>query len=204
MVTCRTGGKLGPFSYCPPPGMGPTVRDMPFTMRRAVVLLAAVVVLGGCTGHTARKTTQFAGPASASPAVAPSAAPSPTGEPRTYDGVKAAVDRIDTAQQALDGAALWNMLTATGQATMTQADYVKVVQGCSKLVTGETTLSVALESSGNTATVKVSSPQVPDGYTYSMVYEGGRWKHQPSDKAMEWMGLGAVKALKFLRDGGAC
>lgn len=147
---------------------------------------------------------------SATPVAAPSSAPSPTpsptpaGEPKTYDGVKAAVDRLDQADAKVDGGTAWDMLTAIGQATMSCDDYIKVVAGCPKLVQG-TTLSIALNAGGTSAAVTTSAGAAQGGtYTWQMVYESGHWKHQPSDGAMIWMGLGANKALTMLRNEGAC
>jgi hypothetical protein len=98
------------------------------------------------------------------------------------------------------------VLTSTGQAAMSRADYIKVVQQCSRLFTSEQTLSIALNDSGTTATVTSSAPADQGGtpFTWTMVYEAGHWKHQPSDSALKWMGYGATKALQVLRAAGNC
>jgi hypothetical protein len=54
-------------------------------------------------------------------------------------------------------------------------------------------------------TVTVSAPAAQGGrYTFPMIYEAGHWKHQPSDEALSWMGLGANAALTALRNAGSC
>lgn len=107
---------------------------------------------------------------------------------------------------AHDGGTGWDMLTAAGQATMSRDNYVKVVLGCPKLIASNTVLSIALDAGGSSAAVKVSAPPAQGGqpFEWSMIYEVGHWKHQPSDGAMNWMRLGADKALTVLRDGGYC
>lgn len=139
-------------------------------------------------------------------ASSPTPSPTPSGEPRTYDAAKAAVDKMDAAAKAGDGATEWDMLTAAGQATMTRDDYIKVVKSCPKLVASNPTLSIALDAGGSSATVKAAAPPEQGGqpYEWKLIYENGHWKHQPSDAAMSWMGLGADKALTMLRNGGYC
>ena len=161
----------------------------------ALLLLAA-----GCSPTT---TTAAGAPASAatSPTPSRSPSPSPAGEPKTYYGAKAAVDRLAQAAATHDGGTLWDLLTSAGQAAMTRDDYIKVVNGCPKLFAASV-LSVAMNAAGTTATVTVSAPG--GRYTFPMIYEAGRWKHQPSDEAIAWMGLGADKALTTLRNAGAC
>jgi hypothetical protein len=97
-------------------------------------------------------------------------------------------------------------MTAAGQATMSRADYVKVTQGCPKLITSNTVLSVGVDAGGSSAIVTINAPPAQGGqpYTYRLIYEAGAWKRQPSEAAMSWMGLGADKALTVLRDGGYC
>jgi hypothetical protein len=123
----------------------------------------------------------------------------------TYDGAKAAVDAASRAAAAHDGGTLWDLMTSTGQAAMTRADYVKVINGCPKIVTLTQVLSIAMNAAGTTATVTISAPPQQGGtYTFTMVYEAGHWRRQPSDGAMTWMGLGADKALAALRNAGEC
>jgi hypothetical protein len=133
---------------------------------------------------------------------APSPSPSPSGEPRTYDGVKAAVDRQDKAIADRDGATVWDLLTSTGQAVMSRDDYSKVVVECSKIFTSEKTLSIAPNQTMTAATVTATDP-AGGTFEWQMVYEQGRWKHQPSDVAMSWMKLGP-HAIDVLKSEGAC
>lgn len=122
----------------------------------------------------------------------------PTGEPQTYEGVKAAVDRIDGSR--IDGGAQWDMLTSSGQASMTRDDYAKVINGCPKLLQGET---IGVSFDGTSATVQEVDVR-GNHYDWHMVYESGHWKHQPSDGAMLWMKLGADKALRVMKNEGVC
>lgn len=180
----------------------------------AVVLAAATAaVTMALTGHStnpqpaAKRAAPVATTTPASVAASSAAAsPSASGEPRTYDGAKAAVDKIEAAGKAHDGGTGWDMLTAAGQATMSRSDYIKVVQGCPKLTDSTTVLSIALNAGGSSATVTESVPPGFGGQSYEwrMIYEAGHWKHQPSDGAMTWMGLGADKALTVLRNNGQC
>lgn len=98
---------------------------------------------------------------------------------------------------------MWDLLTASGQATISRDDYAKIVKECPKPFAQTTTVSVALDAGGSTATVSATSP-VSGQYTWQMVYENGRWKHQPSSGAMDWMKLGAEKALTVIRNEGSC
>lgn len=164
--------------------------------------LALALGLGACSTAPTKPAPTPA--AVAAPAL-PSPSPSPTGEPQTYDGAKAAVDRLDQASATHNGGALWDMLTASGQAAITRADYTKIVAGCPTFA-GEKTLSIAMNPTNTIATVtELPAPgQGSDPYTWSLVYENGHWKHQPSDGAMKWMAMGATNAIAYLKQGGAC
>jgi hypothetical protein len=177
---------------------------MSITIRVGVVA-AVLLAAAGCS-TPARPVTAPPPSIAAVASPSPSPSPSPTGEPDTYDGVKAAVDRVEAAYTAKDGGTAWDLLTGSGQATMSRADYIKVVQQCSRLFTSEEVLSIAMNAAGTTATVTATAPIDQGGgtFTWTMVYEGGHWKHQPSDSALHWMGFGATKALSFLRSAGNC
>ncbi|WP_203920616.1 hypothetical protein [Rugosimonospora africana] len=136
----------------------------------------------------------------------PTPSPSPTGEPRTYEAAKAAVVQLEAAAARADGGALWDLLTATGQAAITRADYIKVTNACPGLAKSEKYTAIALNDAGNIATVTVTVSEDYGGgtATYSMIYEAGRWKHQPSDSALSWMSLGGDKAVLTLKNEGYC
>lgn len=175
-------------------------------MRRsylAAVATGALLATAACSASQPHPTSPPAALASSATAAPTTDAAKLAAEPRTYEAAKAAVDRMTALEKAHDYGGLWDMLTASGQATMTRADYIKVSSGCSKLVTGQPPLSVALNDAGTVATVKtVDSAGSP--YEWQMIYENGHWRHQPSDGAMQWMSLSPDKALAFLRSGGAC
>lgn len=164
-----------------------------------VVVAAGVLAVAGCSSKPA--TASHASPAAAQSTAA--AAPSPTGEPRTYEAAKAAVARLTAIEKAHDGGAAWDMLTSSGQAAMSRADYIKVTSQCSKMFTSEPALSVALNDAGTVATVK-SSDGSGGTFEWQLVYENGHWRHQPSDGAMQWMVLSVDKALALLHNGGVC
>jgi hypothetical protein len=67
-------------------------------------------------------------------------------------------------------------------------------------------MSIALNAGGNSATVTSALPAEQGGgsHQWQLVYEAGRWRHQPSDGAMQWMVLGADKALTVLHNDGVC
>jgi hypothetical protein len=160
------------------------------------ILITSVVALSGCAPITHN---------AAYPPVSMPPASVPTVEPKTYDGVMAAMDRMEQAIATHDWGTLWDQLTSTGQAAMTRDDYITVITGCPKIVALPQVTSITLAAANTTATVTVTAPAAQGGtYTFVMVYEAGHWKHQPSDGAMTWMGLGADKALAALRNNGSC
>lgn len=171
-------------------------------MKKLTLALIATLALAGCSSSQvpaaappARTTTTTHGPSA-----------SPIGDPQTYDGAKAAVDRLTAAIAAHDGGTAWDMLTSAGQAAISRADYVKVVRQCPRLFTSEQTLSIALNTSATIATITATAPADQGGgtITWTMIYERGHWKHQPSDAALKWMSYGADKALSVLRSSGNC
>jgi hypothetical protein len=64
-----------------------------------------------------------------------------------------------------------------------EADYVAVLNRCPKLFNGETVKSISLNDASTVATVTLSVSADEGGGTtdFEMIYEGGFWKHQPSD-----------------------
>lgn len=175
-----------------------------------IPLLAAallVAVLAGCSARStssAKSVATHTSGAAAVPAVSPTS--SPAAEPRTYDAAKAAVDKTIAATKARDGGTAWDMLTSAGQAAMSRADYIKVIDACPKFAANDELVSVAMNAAGTTATVTMSTPANLGGstYTWVVVYENGHWRHQPSDSALDWMGMGADKAITVLTNEGSC
>ena len=174
------------------------------TPRSTLAPLGVALALGLGLGASSKAPTQPTQAVAAS--AAPSPSPSPTGEPRTYDGAKAAVDRLNQAVAAHDGGTEWDMLTTSGQAAMTRADFIQLTKACGNSAAAEKFLSLAMDGSGSTATVTMlpAPGQGSEPYIYSMVYENGHWRHQPSDGAMHWMTMGATNAIAYLKAGGAC
>lgn len=175
-------------------------------MRRtylAAVALGSILATAACSASQPHQASTPAALASSAAAAPTTPAATATAEPRTYEAAKAAVDHLMALEKAHDYGGMWAMLTASGQAAMSRADYIKVVSGCSKMVGSQPALSIALNDAGTVATVK-STDDTGTPYEWQMIYENGHWKHQPSDGAMQWMSLSPDKALSFLRSGGAC
>jgi hypothetical protein len=121
-------------------------------------------------------------------------------------GAKAAVDRLQSAYQRHDALATWQGLTAAGQSTMTQDDYAQVVHSCGRLFADEPVRSIALDPTDTVATVTAAAPASQGGgtFTWQMIYEAGRWKHQPSAGALTWMSMTAGDAITYLKLNDAC
>lgn len=174
---------------------------------RITVIAAAALALAACTSHTTPTTAATpASTSSATPAAQPSPSPSADVEPQTYEGAKAALDRLDKAEATGDAKTEWQMLTSIGQATMSESDYTYVTKHCKALMTSEKTLSLSLNDAKTIATVTSSIAEDQGGgtATWNLVYENGHWKHQPSDGAMSWMSLSRDKSLALLRSSGSC
>jgi hypothetical protein len=171
--------------------------------RRLVLLGVVLLAVAGCSNQPANRFPNAdtnSTHAAASPSPSPS--PSPSGEPQTYDAARAAAYRIKAAGEAGDGGTVWDLLTNSGKAVIKRADYVAIVKGCAAFFVEGTITSVALNASNTVATVAESTRT--DNYTWSLIYEDGWWRHQPSASALDWMSLSPTAALKVLKDEGAC
>jgi hypothetical protein len=174
-------------------------------IRRLLLAGLTLLVLAGCTRQP---PSRFPGAdathaaASSSPSPLPSPSRSPSGEPQTFEAARAAADRVNAAGRAADGGALWDSLTNSGKAVIKRADYVAIVAGCPALFAEGTITSVALNASNTVATVAESDSS--GDYTWSLIYEDGSWRHQPTAGALGWMSLTPAAALKVLKHDGAC
>lgn len=176
----------------------------------AAVLAGAILLLAGCGNSPS--STASAPVASTAPAAAvsaprsPTPSPLPSAEPQTYEAARAAVSRLDAYAKAKQADQLWDMLTSSGKQTISRADYIKVVDKCPKLFGDETVTAVSLNDANTVATVTVAVAEEEGGgtTTFSMIYEDGHWRHQPSDSAMNWMSLSATKAIAALKANDSC
>jgi hypothetical protein len=156
---------------------------------RFVLAAALVLVAGGCS----------------TPAVQSDRTSAVTRAFDTEDlaGAKAAVDRLQLGYRQHDAVATWQSLTAAGQSTMTQDDYAQVAHACPSLFTDEPVRSITINSADTVATVTAAAAQ-GGTYTFQMIYESGRWKHQPSAGALTWMSMTAGEAITYLKLNDAC
>jgi hypothetical protein len=155
----------------------------------ALIAVAALGVSAGCTKDDA--------PAGNSAAAAAGSGP----EPKTIDGAKAAAQTVFDRFSGGDFAGAWDMYTTAGKAAISQADYVKLNQACSRRG-----LAIQLSSARMDGTDKaiVIAKQLVATQSYTMVYESNAWKLQPAPEGLALYKLGAVKAIAAQKKAGSC
>jgi len=159
--------------------------------RIAALTLIAVAALGVTSACT--KDDAPAGNAAAAAGTGP--------EPKTIDGAKAAAQTVFDRFSGGDFAGAWDMYTAAGKAAISQADYVKLNEACSRKG-----LAIQLTSARMDGTDKaiVIAKQLVATQSYTMVYENNAWKLQPAPEGLALYKLGAVKAIAAQKKAGTC
>jgi hypothetical protein len=151
----------------------------------ALVAVAALGVTAACTKDDA-----------------PSGAAASTGpEPETIDGARAAAQTVFDRFSEGDFAGAWDMYTTAGQAAISQADYVKLNQACTRKGLGIQLASVRMDA---TDRATVIAKQLAATRPYTMIYETGAWKLQPAPDGLALYSLGAVQAIAAQKRAGTC
>jgi hypothetical protein len=122
-------------------------------------------------------------------------------EPKTVEGAKAAAQTVFDRFSGGDFAGAWDMYTTAGKAAISQADYVKLNEACSRKG-----LAIQLTSARMDGTDKavVIAKQLVATQSYTMVYENNAWKLQPAPEGLALYKLGAVKAIAAQKKAGTC
>jgi hypothetical protein len=161
--------------------------------RLGALALAGVAILSfsaACTDDSAK-------------APAGNAAAAATGgpEPKTIDGAKEAAQTVFDRFAGGDFAGAWDMYTAAGKKAISQADYVKLNQVCSRKG-----LAIQLTSARMEGTDKaiVIAKQLVAAQSYTMVYENDAWKLEPAKEGLALYAQGATKAIAAQKKAGTC
>lgn len=127
----------------------------------------------------------------------------PPGEPQTVEGARALAELRVKVFGASDYAGVWDMWTASAQSAFSRADYVRYYTECKDLAAGApvTVTNVRLE---NPTTAVVTIDRLGFGATYSVVYEAGKWRWQPSADQMADYAKGVDVMIAEKRARGGC
>ena len=155
----------------------------------ALVAVAAVSFSAGCSDD---KDTP-AGNAAAAAAGGP--------EPKTIEGAKAAAQTVFDRFSGGDFAGAWDMYTAAGKKAITQADYVKLNQVCSRKGLAIQLTSARLDGADRAIVI---AKQLVAAQSYTMVYEDNAWKLEPAKEGLALYRQGAVKAIAAQKKAGTC
>ena len=122
-------------------------------------------------------------------------------ESKTLDGAKAAAQTVFDRFAGGDFAGAWEMYTTAGRQAISEADYVKLNQTCSRKG-----LAIQLTSARMEGTDKaiVIAKQLVAAQSYTMVYEGDAWKLEPAKEGLALYKLGAAKAIAAQKKAGTC
>jgi hypothetical protein len=136
-------------------------------------------------------------------APAGNAAAAATGGPeaKTIDAAKAAAQTVFDRFAGGDFAGAWDMYDAAGKKAISQADYVKLNQVCSRKG-----LAIQLTSARMDGTDRaiVIAKQLVAAQSYTMVYENNAWKLEPAKEGLALYAQGAAKAIAAQKKAGTC
>jgi hypothetical protein len=159
--------------------------------RLAALALVAVAALGVTSACTKDKT----------PGNAADAAGANGTEPKTIDGARIAAQTVFDRFSGGDFAGAWDMYDAAGKAAITQADYVKLNDACSRKGLAITLSSARMEGTDRAIVI---AKQLVATQSYTMVYENGHWLLEPAKEGLALYKLGAVKAIAAQKKAGTC
>jgi hypothetical protein len=154
----------------------------------ALIAVAALSLTTACTSDDA--------PAGNAAAAAP-AGP----EPKTVEGARAAAQTVFDRFSGGDFAGAWDMYTAAGKAAISQADYVKLNEACSRKGLAITLSSARMDGPDKAVVI---AKQLVATQSYTMVYEKDTWKLQPAPEGLALYKLGAAKAIAAQKKAGTC
>lgn len=160
--------------------------------RLASIALVAVAALGSttaCTKDAPAGNTAAAAPGSGAP------------EAQTVTAAQAAAQTVFDRFSAGDFAGAWDMYTTAGQAAISQADYVKLNEACSRKGLAITVSSARLQ---NPTTAIVIAKQLVATQSYTMLYQQNAWRLQPAKEGIALYKLGAIKAIAAQKKAGTC
>jgi hypothetical protein len=122
-------------------------------------------------------------------------------DPQTVEGAKAAAQTVFDRFSGGDFAGAWEMYTAAGKASISQADYVKLNEACSRKGLAITLTSARLDGPDRAIVI---AKQLVATQSYTMAYENNAWKLQPAPEGLALYRLGAVKAIAAQKKAGTC
>jgi hypothetical protein len=175
-----------------PIGINPVMKHIhPFRRLGALVLVAAAAVTfsAGCSDD------------SKSAAAAPAAPGNGGIEPKTIDGAKAAAQTVFDRFSGGDFAGAWEMYTDAGKKAISQADYVKLNEVCSRKGLAIQLTSARLDGPDRAVVI---AKQLVAAQSYTMVYENGAWKLQPAQEGLALYRQGAARAIAAQKKAGTC
>lgn len=160
--------------------------------RLGALALAGAAILSfsaACTDDSAKAPAGNAAAAAGGP------------EPKTIDGAKEAAQTVFDRFAGGDFAGAWDMYTAAGKKAISQADYVKLNQVCSRKG-----LSIQLTSARMDGPDRaiVIAKQLVAAQSYTMEYENGAWKLAPAKEGLALYAQGATKAIAAQKKAGTC
>jgi hypothetical protein len=130
-----------------------------------------------------------------------SAAAAGAPEPKTVEGAKAAAQTVFDRFSGGDFAGAWDMYTQAGKASISQADYVKLNETCSRKGIAIQLTSARMEGTDKAVVI---AKQLDATQSYTMAYENNAWKLQPAPEGMALYKLGAAKAIATQKKAGTC
>jgi hypothetical protein len=155
----------------------------------ALIAVAAVSFSAGCSDDSKAPAGNAAAAAPGSP------------EPKTIDGAKAAAQTVFDRFSGGDFAGAWDMYTAAGKKAISQADYVKLNQVCSRKGLAIQLTSARMDGLDRAIVI---AKQLVAAQSYTMAYEDKAWKLEPAKEGLALYRQGAVKAIAAQKKAGTC
>jgi hypothetical protein len=155
----------------------------------ALIAVAAVSFSAGCSDDSEKPAGNAAAAAAGGP------------EPKTIDGARAAAQTVFDRFSGGDFAGAWDMYTAAGKKAITQADYVKLNQVCSRKGLAIQLTSARMDGADRAVVI---AKQLVAAQSYTMVYENNAWKLEPAKEGLALYKQGAAKAIAAQKKAGTC
>ena len=122
-------------------------------------------------------------------------------EPKTVDGARTAAQTVFDRFSGGDFAGAWEMYTAAGKAAISEADYVKLNEVCSRKGLAIQLTSARMDGPDRAIVI---AKQLVAAQSYTMMYENDAWKLAPAKDGLALYKLGAVKAIAAQKKAGTC
>jgi hypothetical protein len=122
-------------------------------------------------------------------------------EPKTIEGAKSAAQTVFDRFSGGDFAGAWDMYDAKGKQAISQADYVKLNQACSRKGLAIQLTSARMDGPDRAIVI---AKQLVAAQSYTMVYENGAWKLEPAKEGIALYSQGAAKAIAAQKKAGTC